>query len=52
MIGIGTGINVVAVLVGGSIGTLVSARLSDGMRETAMHATGFITLLVGVQSFL
>jgi len=52
MIGIGTAINVVAVLVGGGIGTLVGARLSEGMRETAVHAIGLVTLLVGIQSFL
>jgi uncharacterized protein len=52
MIGIGTAINVVAVLVGGGIGTLVGARLSEGMRKTAMHAIGLVTLLVGIQSFL
>jgi uncharacterized protein len=52
MIGTGTAINVVAVLVGGGIGTLVGARLSGEIRETAMHAIGLVTLLVGVQSFL
>ncbi len=52
MMRIGTAINVVAVLVGGGIGTFVGTRLSDGMWETAMHAIGFVTLLVGVQSFL
>src|SRR5215203_5890952 len=52
MIGIGTAINVVAVLVGAGVGTLVGARLSEGMRETAMHAIGLVTLLVGIQSFL
>ncbi len=52
MIGVGTAINVVAVLVGAGIGTLVGARLSEGMRETAMHAIGLVTLLVGIQSFL
>ena len=50
--GLGTAINVVAVLVGGGIGTLVGARLSEGMRETAMNAIGLVTVLVGVQSFL
>lgn len=44
--------NVVAVLVGGSIGTLDGAWLSEGMRETAMHAIGLVTLLVGVANFL
>lgn len=45
-------INVVAVLVGGGIGTLVGARLPEGMRETAMHAIGIVTLLVGISNFL
>ncbi len=52
MYGVGTAINVVAVLVGGGIGTFIGTRLSKKMRETAMHAIGLITLLVGVQSFL
>lgn len=52
VLGLGTAINVVAVLVGGAVGTLVGTRLSEGMRETAMHAIGIVTLLVGVQSFL
>ena len=50
--GIGTAINVVAVLVGGGIGTLAGARLPEGMRQTAMHAIGVVTLLVGVANFL
>ena len=50
--GIGTAINVVAVLVGGGIGTLAGARLPEGMRQTAMHAIGIVTLLVGVANFL
>src|SRR5215217_6919326 len=50
--GLGTTINVVAVLVGGSIGTLVGARLPEAMRRTAMQAIGLVTLLVGVKSFL
>lgn len=48
----GTAINVVAVLVGGGIGTLVGARLPEGMRATAMQAIGIVTLLVGVSNFL
>ena len=50
--GLGTAINVAAVLIGGGIGTLVGARLSEGMRETAMSAIGLVTVLVGVHSFL
>ena len=52
MYGVGTAINVVAVLVGGGIGTFIGTRLSERLRETAMHAIGLVTLLVGVQSFL
>ncbi len=50
--GLGTAINVVAVLVGGGIGTLAGARLPEGMRSTAMQAIGIVTLLVGVTNFL
>ena len=52
MIGTGTAINIVAVLAGGTLGTVVGSRLSDGMRETAMNAIGLVTVLVGIQSFL
>lgn len=51
-VGIGTAINVVAVLVGGGIGTLAGARLPEGTRITAMQAIGIVTLLVGVSNFL
>jgi uncharacterized membrane protein YqgA involved in biofilm formation len=50
--GIGTAINVVAVLVGGGIGTLVGAKLPEAMRHTAMQAIGIVTLLVGISNFL
>jgi uncharacterized membrane protein YqgA involved in biofilm formation len=52
VIGTGTAINIVTVLAGGSLGTVIGARLSDGMRETAMNAIGLVTVLVGIQSFL
>jgi uncharacterized protein len=52
MIGTGTAINVVAVLVGGGVGTLIGAKLPEGVRKTAMQAIGIVTLLVGVSSFL
>jgi len=52
VIGVGTAINFAAVLAGASLGTVVGARLSEGMRETAMHAIGLVTVLVGIQSFL
>ena len=50
--GLGTVINVVAVLVGGGLGILVGTRLPSGMRETAMQAIGLVTLLIGVANFL
>ena len=50
--GTGTAINVLAVLAGGSIGTLAGARLPEGMRSTALQAIGIVTLLVGVSHFL
>src|SRR5215210_1694333 len=52
VIGTGTAINVVTVLAGGTLGTVVGARLSERMRETAKHAIGLVTVLVGIQSFL
>jgi uncharacterized protein len=50
--GLGTLINTLAVLVGAGIGTLVGVRLPQRMRQTAMHAIGLVTVLVGIQSFL
>jgi uncharacterized protein len=50
--GLGTAINVVAVLAGGSIGALVGTRLPARMRETAMRTIGLITILIGVSNFL
>jgi uncharacterized membrane protein YqgA involved in biofilm formation len=50
--GLGTAINVVAVLVGGGLGTLVGTRLPHGMREAAVQAIGLVTILIGVANFL
>lgn len=50
--GTGTAINVIAVLVGGGIGTLIGAKLPEKMRGTAMQAIGIVTLLVGISNFL
>lgn len=52
LVGIGTAINVATVLAGGTIGTLAGARLPQRIRESAMHAIGIVTLLVGVSDFL
>jgi uncharacterized membrane protein YqgA involved in biofilm formation len=51
LMGLGTAINVVAVLVGGGLGTLVGTRLPPGMQQTAMQAIGLFTLLIGVTNF-
>ena len=48
MIGTGTAINIVTVLAGGTLGTVIGARLSEGMRETAMHAIGLVTVLLSL----
>ena len=49
MVGIGTLINVVTVLVGGTVGTFLGGRLPERMRETIMHALGLMTLVIGIQ---
>ncbi len=52
LVGLGTAINVVAVLVAAGLGTLVGTRLPEGMRETAMRVIRIVTLLIGVSYFL
>ena len=49
MIATGTIINVITVIVGGTLGTLLGARLPERMRETIMHALGLLTIVIGVQ---
>lgn len=49
MVGIGTIINVVAVLVGGTAGTILGTRLPARMRETIMYGLGLLTIVIGVQ---
>ena len=48
MIGTGTIINIVAVLVGGTLGTVLGARLPQRIRETVMHGLGLVVLAIGV----
>ncbi|MGQ9500974.1 MAG: DUF554 domain-containing protein [Anaerolineae bacterium] len=43
----GTLINIVAVLLGGSLGTLLGARLPERVRETVMNGLGLVTLVLG-----
>jgi hypothetical protein len=49
MIATGTLINVLTVLVGGTLGTLLGNRLPERMRETIMHALGLLTMVIGFQ---
>lgn len=49
MIGIGTLINVVAVLVGGTAGIILGPRLPERMRETIMNGLGLMVIAIGVQ---
>jgi len=49
MVGIGTIINVVTVLAGGTLGTFLGARLPERMRETIMHGLGLLTIVIGIQ---
>lgn len=48
----GTVINIIAVVIGGSIGALLGDRLPTRTRETMMHGLGLMTLLVGLQMAL
>lgn len=48
MIGTGTIINVVAVLVGGALGAALGARLPERIRETVMHGLGLVVLAIGI----
>ncbi len=49
---IGTILNVVTVLVGGSLGTVLGQRLPEKMRQTVMHGLGLVTLVVGMRMAL
>ncbi len=44
----GTLINIVAVLIGGTVGSLLGARLPGKMRDTVMSGLGLMTLTLGV----
>lgn len=47
MIGLGTLINVLAIVVGATIGVLIGNRLPDRTRATVTDALGLITLIIG-----
>lgn len=48
MIGIGTIINTVAVLLGGALGMGLGSRFPIKVRETVMHGLGLVVLVIGV----
>lgn len=52
MIGMGTVINVVAILAGTGVGVLMGARLPKNISDIAMQAMGGVTLLIGMQMAL
>jgi len=45
----GTLINIVAVLIGGGLGTILGQRLPERVRETVMAGLGLVTVVVGIQ---
>ncbi|MFH1446864.1 MAG: DUF554 domain-containing protein [Chloroflexota bacterium] len=49
---LGTLINVVTVLIGGALGTLIGSRLSNKIRETVVAGLALFTIAYGVMSFL
>jgi uncharacterized protein len=48
----GTVINVIAILVGGSLGVILGGRLPDRLRQTVMAGLGLFVLAIGFQMFL
>lgn len=45
----GTILNGITVVIGGTLGALLGARLPEKMRETVMHGLGLMTMVIGVQ---
>ena len=45
----GTIINVITVLIGGTLGTVLGARLPEKIRETVMAAVGLVVLVIGFE---
>jgi uncharacterized membrane protein YqgA involved in biofilm formation len=50
--GLGTIVNVVAVLAGTAVGLLIGGRLPERLRITVLDAIGLLTICVGVAGFL
>ena len=49
---VGTLINIVTVLIGGTLGTVLGNRLPDKMRQTVVFGLGLVTAIVGMQAAL
>ena len=49
---LGTVINIVTILIGGTVGTLLGNRLPEKTQATVMHGLGLVTLLVGMSMAL
>jgi hypothetical protein len=48
----GTIINIITVLIGGTLGLLFGARLPDRLKSTVIAGMGFFTIAIGIQMFL
>ena len=49
---VGTILNVITVLIGGALGTVLGQRLPDKMRQTVLHGLGLVTIAVGLRMAL
>lgn len=52
MVGTGTIINVVGIIIGGAVGILFGRRISKSLRETLLMATGVSTVVMGLGGVL
>ncbi len=48
----GTILNVITVIVGGTLGAILGARLPDKIRETVMHGLGLLVFVIGISMAL
>jgi len=48
----GTILNVITVIIGGTLGTFLGGRLPDKVRQTVMNGLGLLTMVIGVQMAL
>ncbi len=49
---IGTIINIITVVIGGTLGAILGARLPEKVRTTVMHGLGLMTMVIGLQMAL